>query len=198
MLRSPRAIITLIVVLIGLLALASYLTTSVLWDGGFLSVAFRILVVDDSGAPVSGASIEVFRDSTSEPAYGYPFNNFTADNALTSNAKGEIVCYHVSHGIEFGGHSWRLFWLIPMGARSPDFDAAISCPGYETTEFKTSRLFDLYRDGNEPIGSLTVTEENSTRAVYSDDGPRTMPLDVDNATRKLPTYDHKIVLRRKN
>ncbi len=52
-------LVAVVGVLVGLTALASFLTTSIIWDGGFPSGEFRLQVIDSKGQPVKGAVLRV-------------------------------------------------------------------------------------------------------------------------------------------
>lgn len=132
----------IVVGVISFLALASYFTTSVIWDGGFPAGEFRINVRDSGGKPVKGASLKVFRGGTRELAFKYPLDNHLPDLELVSDDTGRITVIRQSGRLQFGGHSWQLLWVIPMGAKAPEFDCEITAQGFESLTFRVNRLFE--------------------------------------------------------
>ncbi len=130
-----------IVTAAGLLALASYLTTSVIWDGGFPSGEFRIHVRDSQGKPVPSAALRVYHGGSRKLTSGYPLDNHVTGQDLVSGDDGQITTVRKRGGIQFGGHAWRLFWIIPMGAKVPDYDCEITADGFHPLKFPVQRLF---------------------------------------------------------
>ncbi|MCH7726652.1 MAG: hypothetical protein IH991_09265 [Planctomycetes bacterium] len=135
-------IATLIVAVVGLLALASCLTTGIQWDGGFPGGEFRVILHNPEGKPVKGAILRVYHSGTRDLAFGYPLDNHVAGRDLISDESGWITAFHESRGSEFGGHSWELFWVITMGAKAPDYDCEISAVGFKRLTFSVCRLFN--------------------------------------------------------
>jgi len=127
---------------IGLLVLASYMTTSIIWDGGFPSGEFRVNVQNPEGKPVKGAVLHVFRGGTRNVASGYPLDNHLTTEGLDSDDGGRITAIRKYDGSQFGGHAWQLFWVIPMGARAPEYDCEITADGFKPLKFPLSRIFE--------------------------------------------------------
>ncbi|OWK38154.1 hypothetical protein [Fimbriiglobus ruber] len=132
-----------VVAAIGLLALASYWTTSIHWDGGFPSGEFRLKVRTPEGKPVKGAALRVFRKNTREPAYKYPLENHMTERDLVSDETGRITAIREHGGLQFGGHAWQLFWVIPMGVQTgPRYDCEITAEGFQPLTFEVWQLFE--------------------------------------------------------
>jgi hypothetical protein len=138
------------------MAVLSYLTTSVMWDGGFPPGEFRLTVLNEQNQPVPGAELRVYHGGTRDPAYGYPLVEFTTARPLMGDESGQIVCHQLRDGLQFGGHAWKLLWLIPMGARSPQFDCEISAAGYRPRTFEVWELFRLAYQRASPPSMTTV------------------------------------------
>src|SRR5438128_2579811 len=92
-------------VVAGLLGLASGFTCY-RWQGSFLHVEYRFRFRNREGGPVQGVTLAVY-DERGRLAFGYPVSDFTQENALVSDARGELVFHHVKGGPEFGGASCR-------------------------------------------------------------------------------------------
>src|SRR5262249_43696849 len=129
------------VAVVGLVALASCMTTSIYWDGGFPSGEFRVNVRDPEGKPVKGAVLRVYRGSTRELASGYPLDNHITGQELVSDENGRITAPWKDGRMQFGGHAWQLFWVIPIGAKVPKYDCEIS-RRVQASQFPVRRLFE--------------------------------------------------------
>lgn len=161
---------------VGLLALASYLTTSIIWDGGFPSGEFRVTIRDPDGEPVKGAALRIYRGGTRDLAFGYPLDNHVAGRNLVSDVKGRIVGLRKNGGLQFGGHAWLLFWVIPMGAKAPEFDCEITAEGFKPLKFRVRKLFESPHQFNEQF-------------------PKTK-LQLDKEEIELNIYEHAFILQR--
>src|ERR1022692_2885573 len=75
----------IIVGVVSFLALASYFTTAIIWDGGFPSGEFRVNVHDTEGTPVKGAVLRVYHGGTRNLAFKYPFDNHLDGHELFSD-----------------------------------------------------------------------------------------------------------------
>jgi len=142
-----------VVVLLGVL---SYVTTSAQWIGGFPLGEFRIKVTSSDGKPIEGATLRIYSKKTSKLASYFPIDNHVTGEELTTNKDGETVALRVNGGIDFGGHSWRLFWIIPMGDRSPKFNCVLSAAGFRDLKFPLGRLFDSPHRYYEDFPKTTV------------------------------------------
>src|ERR1043166_2121533 len=164
---------SILIVLLLVLAFASIETTGVIWDGGFPSAEFRLIVLDENSQPIQGAILHVYEHKKRELAFKYPLDNYTSDRDLVSDKDGSIVTFHVSRGMEFGGLDWKLFWIFPMGRGAPEFDCEITAAGYKSHKFGFGRLYKTSSDPKElPVSKVTV----------------------DGKTRALPIYDHTFAL----
>jgi hypothetical protein len=166
----------ILVAVVALLALASYLTTSIIWDGGFPSGEIRLNVRDPEGQAVKGAVLLVYRAGTRDLAFEYPLDNHVAGRDLVSDEKGRITAIRKRGGLQFGGHAWQLFWVIPMGAKAPEYDCEVMAEGFKPLKFQVWRLFD------------------SPHKTY-EDFPKTK-LKLDGEEIELPIYEHTFTLER--
>jgi hypothetical protein len=174
--RIGKAFATLIAIVLALAAL-SYMTTGVNWEGGFPSGEIRINVRDSNGQPIPGAALHVYRGAPRQLAFGYPISNHTQQSGLVSDEMGRITAVHERGGLQFGGHRWELFWLIPMGKRSgPKFACELTAPGYQTAAFEIQRLFQ------------------SPYKMY-DEFPKTKCV-IDGKEEELKVYDQAFTLNR--
>lgn len=174
--RRGAKIAAVAVAAVGLLALASYATTSIIWDGGFPSGEFRVNVRDPEGRPVRGAALRVYRGRTRDLASGYPLDNHTTGQELVSDDSGRITAIRKHGGPQFGGHAWLLFWVIPMGAKAPEYDCEITAEGFKPLKFPVWRLFE------------------SPHRYYAD-FPKT-ELEVDGKVVEAPIYENTFSLER--
>ena len=166
----------ILVAVVGSLALASSLTTSIIWDGGFPAGEFRLNVRDREGQPVKGAVLRVYRGGTRDLAFEYPLDNHVAGRDLVSDENGRITAIRKRGGLQFGGHAWQLFWVIPMGAKAPEYDCEITAEGFKPLKFRVWRLFE-------------------SPHKYYDDFPKTT-LKVDGEEIELKIYEHTFTLER--
>lgn len=164
------------VVAVGRLALASYMTTSIIWDGGFPSGEFHVNVRDPEGKPVRGGILRVYRGGTRDLASGYPLDNHVAGQELVSDDSGRIKAIRKDGGLQFGGHAWQLFWVIPMGAKAPKYDCEITAEGFKLLKFRLWRLFE-------------------SRHRYHEEFLKTK-LEVDGKQIEVPIYEHTFTLER--
>jgi hypothetical protein len=148
----PLAVLVLLV-----LGLASYFTTSRDWDGGFPPAELRITILDKRGHPVPGAVLQVYHGGTQDRAISYPIY----EEHLRSDEQGHIVCHQIVSGFQFGGHAWRLFWLIPIGAKAPRFDCVVSAIGYESKQLTFRELLNPIGKGgpNLPTTKVEINRE---------------------------------------
>jgi hypothetical protein len=121
--------------------------------------------------------LQVYRGGTRQPAFEYPLDNHLPGQDLVSDGSGRITAVRKRGGLQFSGHAWQLFWLIPMGTtKAPDYDCEITAPGYKPCAFPVWRLFESpYHDYEE--------------------FPKTK-LTADGEEIELPVYEHTFVLER--
>jgi hypothetical protein len=169
-------IVKVAVALVGLLAFASYLTTSIIWDGGFPSGEFRLNIRNGEGQPVKGAVLRVYRGGTRDLAFEYPLDNHLPGQELVSDDNGRITAIRKNGGLQFGGHAWQLFWVIPIGAKAPEYDCEITAAGYKPSTFQIGRLFE-------------------SPHTYYEDFPKTK-LKVNGEELELQIYEHTFTLER--
>jgi len=131
-----------VVMAVAVLAIASYLTTSRRWSGGFPPGEIRISLRDNQGDPVDGAVLRVYHKGTRDLAFEYPLENHVDASGLVSDDRGRITAIKTDGGTEFGGHSWELFWIIPFADEAPEYDCEIIAEGFQPLKFKLRRLFE--------------------------------------------------------
>lgn len=158
------------------LAVASNMTTGMNWDGGFPAGVFQLSIKDGEGRPVRNAVLRVYRGGTTDSALRYPLEDHLVDGDLVSDEDGRITTVRKNGGLQFGGYRWRLFWLIPIGAKAPQFDCEITANGFKPLKFDVWRLFE------------------SSYATY-DDFPKTT-VTVDGKGTELPIYEQSFKLAR--
>jgi hypothetical protein len=178
--KSPgRSILfgfVLIIIALALLALLSYKTSFILWDGAYPSGAYRLKIQNTKGEPIRGAVLKVFLGGTQKPALGYPIDNYLTEGSLTSDDQGMIFAFHKAQGIEFGGTCRKLFWVYQTCSEAPTYDFEVSAEGCKTINFSTVQLFGLAQssagtDTTEvtlesggkiqlPVYEMTLTMEN--------------------------------------
>jgi hypothetical protein len=157
-------ILTLILASVVICGLASYATSTYYWDGGFPGGEFTLRVRDRGGQPVAGAVLNVYSENGSTPSLGYPFDNYTVENGLVSDSRGEIALLHIARGIEFGGGGWQLFWVFPMGgtSKSPEYRCEISASGYETYTIMSSEIFGVTGSATRPVPTRVIEFEGES------------------------------------
>jgi hypothetical protein len=162
--KSARRIIVASSALIGILAIASFVTTAGFWDGGFPSGEFRLTIKNANGQPIHGAVFHVFRGGTRELSFGYPFENHVAGRDIASDVGGQLTLIQPRSGLQFGGFSWKLFWLIEMGAKVPKYDCEIIAPGYQAVEISVRQIVQA-----PPL--MTTDSEIATTRIIRDGQP---------------------------
>src|SRR5262249_41225056 len=133
--KRPIRFIVVAIAVLGALALASYLTTASDWDGGFPAGEFRLNIRNTNGQPVKGAILRVYHGGTRGDAFEYPLNNYLSDQMPVSDDNGRMIALQQHRGLQFGGFSWDLFWIIPIGAKPPKYDCEITADGYRPLGF---------------------------------------------------------------
>jgi len=185
---NRKRVVVYIILLVGLLALASSMMATI-WDGGFPSGEFRILVVDEQGQPIPGATLRVFASGTRGSANKYPIYENGVDG-VTAGADGVVVCHQPRQGIQFSGTSWELFWLIPMGDSAPQFDFEFSKEGYRTRVLTNDEFF---HEGIE-YDDKAYDAAQKVMFTWSDPEP---PWWAENETLELPVWHRKVTLSSK-
>src|SRR5262249_41742676 len=115
LLRSPRArgLAVGAMVFFGLGLLST--VTCVIWDGGFCRAEFRITFRDAQGRPVEGVELRV-EDERGSEFFHYPVTDYLPGQVPAADADGTLVFHHATYsGLEFGGQSYYLFFVIPVG-----------------------------------------------------------------------------------
>lgn len=142
------ASVVLMILLFSLLvaAFASYFTTAVSWDGAFPSGEYHLQIVNQSGSPIKGATLNIYQGNNL--AFEYPFDNYLSENSLVSNDKGEIVLTHLPRGLEYGGSDWLLFWVIPINKSSPKFNCEVIASEHEPLKFSANEIFEIAYETN--------------------------------------------------
>jgi hypothetical protein len=90
----------------------------IIWDGGFPQNEFELMFQDQDGKPLRGVELRV-EDRQGNIIYRYPVSDYAPNQIPTSDENGTIVFHHVSNGLEFGGHDWYLFGVIPIRQGAP-------------------------------------------------------------------------------
>jgi hypothetical protein len=173
-----RRFITLllaVIVAVGLLGLASYITTFRYWDGGYPAGEVRLKIVNGKGEPIKGAVLRVYRGTGSQLSFEYPVCNFVADHDLVSDENGQIIAIQPRGGFQFGGEAWDLFWLIPIGHQPPKYECEIRAENYQPCRF--------------PVGVLFESPHQSYEEI-----PKTM-LTIRGKDIELPIYESTVTLR---
>jgi hypothetical protein len=164
-----------VVGVVGFLVLASYETTSIEWVGGFPSAQFHVNVCDSEGKPIRGAVLRVYRSGTHDMASSYRLDDRLTGQEPASDDTGRITAI-CKYGLNFGGDSWRLLWIVPMGAQAPKLDCEIAAPGFRPLNFPLWRLYE------------------SPHVSYGD-FPKAR-LTMDGKEVELPIYEHTLTLER--
>lgn len=144
--KRLRKIVVAAIVLLLVTAFASYFTTAVFWDGAFPSGEYHLQIVNQSGNPIKGATLNIYQGKNL--AFEYPFDNYLSENSLVSNDKGEIVLTHLPRGLEFGGSGWLLFWVIPINMSSPKFNCEVIATEYKPLRFSANEIFVIAYETN--------------------------------------------------
>ena len=158
---KKKIIITIAAILIFLiLAVGSIATTFGIWDGAVPSAKFTINVLDKDENPVSDAKLSIFEKQgflnlKRSVSYNFPIHEFTNDSQPVSNSNGKIEISHISKGLEIGGGSFALFWVIPITFGSPEFVVSVQAPDNRKVNFD---YYDLYKDCDKKPNILNKDE----------------------------------------
>jgi hypothetical protein len=136
--RKALAAIAVCLLVLGLLSFVSYYDTALNWHQSFPPAEVRLNVVDEAGAPVSGAELQIFSHED-EQVFDWPF----VEQIMVSDASGGIVCHQIHYGVQYGGTSWELFWIIPMGSDKSPYKCRIVREGFQPLTFRLTDLFEL-------------------------------------------------------
>jgi hypothetical protein len=79
--------------------------------------------------------------------------------------------------VQFGGFGWLLFWVIPMGAKAPQYDCEITAEGFKPLTFQVDRLFEMPHQSYENFPKSKRT--------------------IDGKEVELPVYEHSFTLERR-
>ena len=157
-----------VVAILLILGLISYETTQMIWDGGFPSGEIRLNVRNQSGAPVIGARLNVYDAKTGNHAFGYPLDDYVTTDSMLSDNNGRITAIRRLERLQFGGHAWKLWWLVPIQSGYPEYKCEVVAPGYEIKKFKVEELFKnpytLYEDF--PKTRVQIAGEEVVLKVY--------------------------------
>lgn len=176
LLKAAGSIVAAVFGIVGLLALASYMAGGEIWDGGFPSGEFRIHIRDPDGRPISGAVLRVYYGGTRELACGNPLENHQTGVELVSDENGRITVVQTRTTTQFGGYKWRLFWIIPMGTKAPEYDCETTAAEFRPAKFPVWKIFESAFESPTAIqGSLRDQDGNLMR-IYE----RTITLERDD------------------
>ena len=114
------------VILLGWFSLS---TTLIRWTGRLPQVQLRLRIVDASGQPVRGVTLNTFLAGSQKRTDKWPLVECSASGGPVSDEDGTITVVAAYGG--FGGKVRMLFWCIPIGNRGTSYDCEFSAPGYE-------------------------------------------------------------------
>ncbi len=156
MLRNIRNIITVVMTLV---IIAVFLTGCACVDSfGPPRSMIQISVVDSSGAPVPEAGLTIYKGGTHQIAYEYPISNYTPEDPLISNQRGEITAIKKEDGPSSGG--CYFLGILPIGVvRKPKYDCEIAADGYKTIQLDLWDLFKSSREQHSDLSKKTVLIE---------------------------------------
>jgi len=162
-------------------AIASVLTSPTFhWDGGYPLAQLQLTFVDTQGVPVQKVELllDSSRTSLSKPLLLKVYPLEQAGFPLIADSNGSITCF--TGGQSFGGTSWYLFWVIPMGRHPSDFCIPVSFihPDYNEKKFSLSGLLrnDIKKYADFPKTQINV-------------GP--------GQKQEVPIYSKRIILENK-
>ena len=113
---------------------------TILWDGGFPSMEFRLRFVDAAGHPVPGVSLEVLTQAGGRCHY-YPVDDFVPDRSVVSDADGRMTFRHFGHGLEYGGRDTSSVLGIPFRTdTAPQYDCVFLLDGQEIHRVRFNKL----------------------------------------------------------
>ena len=158
---SGTVVMVLLVLLVAVLARASYQSTYRRTYGAFPPFQIEIMVVDQAGAPVPQPMLRVLEAETLQPTDATSFTLGPNGN-LAGDAQGHMV-------LDFGGgafeaEDWQLFWLFRQIISAPrgldSYVLEISAPGHSATQVQLLPLLDTQSSSMVPL------PKNPTQAIY--------------------------------
>ncbi len=114
---------------IAVLALASN-CTRYNWDGAWPAGEIRLRVCDPSGSPIAGVQLEVCDGKTHQTVHRCNPVWECGTLSLLTDANGSVMCH--SPGWRFSGGGWYLFWCVPIGWHSPEYECRVSHKDYHS------------------------------------------------------------------
>ena len=149
---------------VAILALISYFDPCIMWDGGFPTGEIRLRVCDPSGSPISGAQVDVYDGKARRVVRGPPLLMEDNQLPLLTDTNGEVICHSLGRG--FGGVGRNLFWCIPIGFHSPEYECRVSHQNYVSVRV---RLFALLDPSNKSssTNNVVVFGQPEKMAVYA-------------------------------
>jgi hypothetical protein len=127
------------------LVILSYATTSRQWDAGFPPTEIRLTVLDEQDSPVPGATLSVYDEGQQR------IPDFFHEGHLVTDRNGELVCHQVVEGFQFGGHSWKLLWILRCGDAPPTYRCLIAAAGYKPFSQPVQQLVRPKADNNDHV-----------------------------------------------
>lgn len=108
-------------VIVMVLAFASYVTTY--WGGscGYDQFEFQITFKDSSGNAVEGVQLRV-EDTRGNSVFCFPVTDYLPGRVPVSDNHGVMRYHHVSSGVEWDNYGWQCFWSFNIMTRdSPQY-----------------------------------------------------------------------------
>jgi hypothetical protein len=149
---------------IALLALISCFEPCYRWDGAFPTGEIRLRVCDPSGAPIAGAQLDVYDCKARRVVRGPLLLLEDSQLPLLTDANGKVTCRSLGRG--FSGVGRYLFWCIPIGFHSPDYEFHVSQKDHDSVRV---RLWTLLDPSNKSSSRVTIMAygQPMEMAVYS-------------------------------
>ncbi len=146
-----------------LLLVINFLLFTIIWDGGFPAIEYRVLLVDSEGKPVPEATMRVVY-SDGEPAVRYPVVQFDGSNAIRPDADGVFTFHQINSGLQFGGRYTKIFGIL---VRGNDSAPQYTCQFYAAGGLVLSKSFNELDDGFDSRSAKTVRHKFSRREIFS-------------------------------
>lgn len=100
--RIKQLILVGIAVILVSALLAPCQISSIIWDGRFPSVEYRLSFIDEEGRPIEGVKLGVETQAGGK-CFAYPVNEFLPDSVPTSDSNGLMIFHHAAAYLEFSG-----------------------------------------------------------------------------------------------
>lgn len=166
-------------ILLGVLTIASYVTTATFGDDFLPSAEYLLRIENEAGKPIDGAILHTYVGDTETLVDSYPLQAYSSTgNDLKSNADGVIKIDHAPKGMKMDSDGWALFWVFPIIHGNKNYTGEITANGYKLLRFPLDQLIEVV------VRNPFNTHTQTTGIIIAD------------YELKLPIYELRLTLQK--